>query len=223
MTEPIAMTIRHMKIEDYPLVYGLWTRCTGFTMRDIDDCEDAIKTFLKRNPDTCFVTEDDDGRIIGAILAGNDGRRSRIYTRRSTPTHAVGALARCWWAVWLKRFVQSVCRKSLSECPQTTTPATISGNGRALQSVTIWFIENCRCNNEPSTMPCTSPSPRCSRTASRSRPACRPTHGHVAAEAMPRPNAFITWRSSHVSRGPCRNGSPRGHRWWIAVRTEDTV
>ena len=79
MTEPIAMTIRHMKIEDYSLVYGLWTRCTGFTMRDIDDCEDAIKTFLKRNPDTCFVTEDDDGRIIGAILAGHDGRRSRIY------------------------------------------------------------------------------------------------------------------------------------------------
>lgn len=79
MTESIAMTIRHMKIEDYSLVYGLWTRCTGFTMRDIDDCEDAIKTFLKRNPDTCFVAEDDDGRIIGAILAGNDGRRSRIY------------------------------------------------------------------------------------------------------------------------------------------------
>ena len=79
MTEPIAMTIRHMKIEDYPLVYGLWTRCTGFTMRDTDDCKDAIKTFLKRNPDTCFVAEDDDGRIIGAILAGHDGRRSRIY------------------------------------------------------------------------------------------------------------------------------------------------
>ena len=58
MTEPITMTIRHMKIEDYSLVYGLWTRCTGFT---------------------CFVAEDDAGRIIGAILAGNDGRRSRIY------------------------------------------------------------------------------------------------------------------------------------------------
>ena len=79
MTEPTALTIRHMKIEDYPLVYGLWTRCTGFTMRDIDDCKDAIKTFLKRNPDTCFVAEDDGGRIIGAILAGHDGRRSRIY------------------------------------------------------------------------------------------------------------------------------------------------
>ena len=74
MTGP-APTIRRMKIEDYPLVYGLWTRCTGFTMRDIDDSEDAIKTFLKRNPDTCFVAEDDGGRIIGAILAGHDGRR----------------------------------------------------------------------------------------------------------------------------------------------------
>lgn len=42
MTGP-APTIRRMKIEDYPLVYGLWTRCTGFTMRDIDDSEDAIK------------------------------------------------------------------------------------------------------------------------------------------------------------------------------------
>ena len=56
MTGP-APTIRRMKIEDYPLVYGLWTRCTGFTMRDIDD----------------------GGRIIGAILAGHDSRRSRIY------------------------------------------------------------------------------------------------------------------------------------------------
>ena len=78
MTGP-APTIRRMKIEDYPLVYGLWTRCTGFPMRDIDDSEDAIKTFLKRNPDTCFVAEDDGGRIIGAILAGHDSRRSRIY------------------------------------------------------------------------------------------------------------------------------------------------
>ena len=35
--------------------------------------------FCKRNPDTCFVAEDDGGRIIGAILAGHDSRRSRIY------------------------------------------------------------------------------------------------------------------------------------------------
>ena len=43
-------------------------------MRDVDDCEDAIKTSLKHNPDTCFAAEDDGGRVIGAILAGHDGR-----------------------------------------------------------------------------------------------------------------------------------------------------
>ena len=58
------------------------------------------------------------------------------------PTRAVGALARCWWAVWLKRFVRSACRKSPSVCPQTTMPATISGSIRGLRSVTIWSIGN---------------------------------------------------------------------------------
>ena len=116
MTGP-APTIRRMKIEDYPLVYGLWTRCTGFTMRDIDDSEDAIKTFL---------------------IA--DGRAST--TRRSIPTRAVWALARFWWAAWLKRFVRSACQKSPSVCPQTTMPATISGSIRGLRSVTIWSIGN---------------------------------------------------------------------------------
>ena len=37
------------------------------------------KNVPQRNPDTCFVAEDDGGRIIGAILAGHDSRRSRIY------------------------------------------------------------------------------------------------------------------------------------------------
>lgn len=72
----------HTPYENRGLFAGIRTVDTMHrfhTMRDIDDCEDAIKTFLKRNPDTCFVAEDDDGRIIGAILAGNDGRRSRIY------------------------------------------------------------------------------------------------------------------------------------------------
>ena len=95
------------------------------------------------------MTEGSLARFLPATT--EDGRAST--TLQSTPTRAVEALARFWWAAWLKRFVRSACRKSLSECPQTTMPATISGNVKALQSVMIWFIENCRCNNEPSTMP----------------------------------------------------------------------
>jgi ribosomal protein S18 acetylase RimI-like enzyme len=37
-----------------------------------------LKNFLKRNPNTCFIAEEN-GLIIGDILAGNDGRRGYIY------------------------------------------------------------------------------------------------------------------------------------------------
>ena len=77
-------------------------------------------------------------RFLPVTIA--DGRAST--TRRSIPTRAVWALARFWWAEWLKRFVRSACQKSPSVCPQTTMPATISGSIRGLLSVTIWSIGN---------------------------------------------------------------------------------
>lgn len=141
MTGP-APTIRRMKIEDYPLVYGLWTRCTGFTMRDIDDSEDAIKTFLKRNPDTCFVAEDDGGRIIGAILAGHDSRRSRIYHTAVDPDARGMGIGSLLVGRVVEALRATACQKSPSVCPQTTMPATISGSIRGLRSVTIWSIGN---------------------------------------------------------------------------------
>lgn len=40
---------------------------------------------MKRNPDTCFVAEEN-GRIAGIILAGNDGRRGYIYHTAVSPS-----------------------------------------------------------------------------------------------------------------------------------------
>ena len=76
---PIAPVIRIMRAEDYRNVHALWSRCTGFSIKESDDSEEAILAFLNRNPSTCFVAEDAEGNIVGAILAGTDGRRSRIY------------------------------------------------------------------------------------------------------------------------------------------------
>ncbi|MDE6132382.1 MAG: GNAT family N-acetyltransferase, partial [Oscillospiraceae bacterium] len=42
------------------------------------DSREGIERFLHRNPDTCFVAEKD-GNIVGAIIAGSDGRRGYIY------------------------------------------------------------------------------------------------------------------------------------------------
>lgn len=50
----------------------------GMGLNTTDDSRAGIARFLARNPDTCFAAVDD-GRIVGAILAGNDGRRGYIY------------------------------------------------------------------------------------------------------------------------------------------------
>ena len=70
--------IRKMQITDYNAVYNLWLANKGMGLNDVDDSESGIARFLVRNPDTCFVTERN-GKLIGVIMAGNDGRRGFIY------------------------------------------------------------------------------------------------------------------------------------------------
>lgn len=72
------MLIRKMTLCDYENVYKLWLSCQGMGLNHIDDSKDGIDRFLQRNPDTCFVAEED-GKLAGVIIAGNDGRRGYIY------------------------------------------------------------------------------------------------------------------------------------------------
>lgn len=72
------MKIRTLLITDYEKIYDLWTSCKGIGLNNIDDSKVGIKLFLERNPDTCFVAEENE-KIIGVILSGNDGRRGYIY------------------------------------------------------------------------------------------------------------------------------------------------
>ena len=50
----------------------------GFAMRSIDDSEEGVRRFLERNPHTSVVASQD-GKIVGAILCGHDGRRGCLY------------------------------------------------------------------------------------------------------------------------------------------------
>lgn len=70
--------IRCMKPEDYSGVYDLWTHIKGFAIRSIDDSRENILRFLARNPNMSYVAEED-GRIVGAVLCGHDGRRGCLY------------------------------------------------------------------------------------------------------------------------------------------------
>lgn len=67
-----------MTIEDYDEVYALWKNIKGFGLRSIDDSREGVERFLKRNPTTSVVAEQD-GKIVGGILCGHDGRRGCFY------------------------------------------------------------------------------------------------------------------------------------------------
>lgn len=70
--------IREMTIEDYEEVHALWMTIKGFAIRSIDDSREGVARFLKRNPHTSVVATED-GKVIGAILCGHDGRRGCMY------------------------------------------------------------------------------------------------------------------------------------------------
>ena len=72
------MVLRLMTIEDYDKVYALWMSCKNMGFNNIDDSREGIEKFLRRNPSTSFVAEEE-GRIVGIVLTGNDGRRGYVY------------------------------------------------------------------------------------------------------------------------------------------------
>lgn len=86
------MEIRKMLVGDYEKVYALWTSCSGMGLNDLDDSREGIAKFLIRNPDTCFVTIEQDG-VVGVILAGHDGRRGYIYHTSVHPDYRKRGIA----------------------------------------------------------------------------------------------------------------------------------
>ena len=78
--------IRTMTINDYEGVYQLWKQIKGFGIRSIDDSRVGLERFLKRNPTTSIVAEEE-GKIVGSILCGHDGRRGCLYHVCVAETH----------------------------------------------------------------------------------------------------------------------------------------
>lgn len=70
--------IQPMTIGDYEDVRALWMTIRGFGIRTLDDSREDIERFLRRNPTTSVVAECD-GRIVGSILCGSDGRQGSLY------------------------------------------------------------------------------------------------------------------------------------------------
>lgn len=73
------MRIERMAAENFKEVVSLWEKTPGMGLNPYDDSEEGLRRYLARNPSTCFVAREKDGKVIGSILAGHDGRRAFIY------------------------------------------------------------------------------------------------------------------------------------------------
>lgn len=88
----MSIIVREMVPEDYDEVYRLWEKIQGFGLRSVDDSREGVERFLKRNPTTSAVAVQN-GRIIGSILCGHDGRQGCFYhvcVAKNYRKHGVG-------------------------------------------------------------------------------------------------------------------------------------
>lgn len=70
-------TYHPMIIDDYDEIFALWDNMPGIGLSRADGRED-IAAYLSRNQGQSFVCKCE-GRIVGTILCGNDGRRAYIH------------------------------------------------------------------------------------------------------------------------------------------------
>lgn len=85
--------IHTMTIADYDAVYDFWLHTPGMGLNAADDSREGIAKFLARNPTSCFIAKDG-AALIGAILAGHDGRRGFLYHLAVHPDYRRRGIAR---------------------------------------------------------------------------------------------------------------------------------
>ena len=71
-------TIKEFTMAHYAAAYALWEASEGIGLSAADSREN-IQSFLAHNPGMSFAAESPKGEIVGAVLAGCDGRRGFLY------------------------------------------------------------------------------------------------------------------------------------------------
>ncbi len=87
------INIRLMNIDDYDKVYALWMSCKNMGFNNLDDSREGIEKYLKRNPTTCFIAEQDEN-VVAVILSGHDGRRGFIHHMAVAENHRRQGIAK---------------------------------------------------------------------------------------------------------------------------------
>lgn len=85
------ITIRRFTMDDYPVVHVLWQR--GDLWMRPSDAAEATLLKLTRDPDLFLVACVGDGRVVGSVMGGWDGRRVYIYHLTVAPEQRRAGIA----------------------------------------------------------------------------------------------------------------------------------
>jgi N-acetylglutamate synthase len=73
-----TIAVSPMTIGDYDAVVALWQATEGIGFDERSDSREGIVSYLGRNPGFSHVARAE-GRIVGAVLCGHDGRRGYLH------------------------------------------------------------------------------------------------------------------------------------------------
>lgn len=103
--------LREFILDDYDAVYALWQNAGPGVGISRSDTREEIAKKLQRDPDLFLVAEDD-GRIIGTVIGGYDGRRGLIYHLAVQQSYRNRGIGKRLMAEVEKRLAAKGCLKS---------------------------------------------------------------------------------------------------------------
>ncbi len=113
------MQIRPMTIEDYDEVFAMWQITSKRALSSADSREN-IKSYLERNPEMSQVAVCD-GRIVGTVLAGHDGRRGFIHHTAVHPDYRRRHIGRAMAKKAIEKLAESGIEKTHIFCYSDNT------------------------------------------------------------------------------------------------------
>ncbi|HEX8906272.1 MAG TPA: GNAT family N-acetyltransferase [Longimicrobiaceae bacterium] len=99
-----------MTVADVREALDLWAACEGIGLRGVDSPEELPK-YLARNPGQSFVAREE-GRMVGAVLCGHDGRRGYLHHLAVAAQHRRRGIG----AALVERCLDALRANGISKC-----------------------------------------------------------------------------------------------------------
>lgn len=87
----LPVTLQPLSADDFPKLMKLWKAAEAVVIREADD-EATFRRFLQRNPETNFAAYAGT-RMVGSVLAGQDGWRGYLYHMAVKPDYREKGIA----------------------------------------------------------------------------------------------------------------------------------